>query len=92
MARPTQLITPRQGNFVSFLVTSVGHVRVQRVQMKKMLYSWDVKYPGRAETIFRALSNAAPYHLMDISLFDFSGLRIDESSGLELSGIGFVSS
>ncbi len=61
---------------------------LQRVQTKKMLESWELKYPGKTETIFRALSNVAPSHLTDKFLFDLNGLSIDENSALELSGIG----
>ncbi len=57
-----------------------------------MLYSWEVKYSGRTEPIFKALSFVAPSHLMDNTLFDFNGLRMDKSSTLELSDIGVVNS
>ena len=47
---------------------------LQRKQIKAMLHDWDRRHPGRVETIFTALSDAAPSHLMDRSLFDFAGL------------------
>jgi tRNA 2-thiocytidine biosynthesis protein TtcA len=37
-----------------------------------MLDDWERQFPGRAETIFRALGNVAPSQLADRSLFDFS--------------------
>ncbi len=44
---------------------------LQRVQVKKMLHAWDKEHPGRVETIFNALQNATPSHLLDRKLFDF---------------------
>ena len=41
----------------------------------QMLREWDKKYPGRLETMFTALQNAVPSHLMDASLFDFKNLK-----------------
>ena len=40
-----------------------------------MLAEWDKKHPSRAWSIFNALSNVAPSHLMDRSLFDFANLK-----------------
>ena len=40
-----------------------------------MLAEWDKKHPSRAWSIFNALSNVAPSHLMDRNLFDFVGLK-----------------
>ena len=42
-----------------------------------MLQDWDRKYPGRVETIFKAMSNVAPSHLADTELYDFQGLSQD---------------
>lgn len=47
---------------------------LQRKNIKAMLQDWDRKYPGRIETIFKALSNVAPSHLTDTKLFDFISL------------------
>ena len=47
---------------------------LQRQQIKRMLSEWEESYPGRKETIFRALSMARPGHLLDQALFDFAGL------------------
>ena len=49
-----------------------------------MLADWEREYPGRTDTIFRALGNVAPSHLLDQKLFDFQGLKVevDESLGL----------
>jgi tRNA 2-thiocytidine biosynthesis protein TtcA len=46
---------------------------LQRQVIKEMLQMWDKKHPGRIETIFNALQNAAPSHLLDRTLYDFVG-------------------
>ena len=48
---------------------------LQRVQVKAMLRDWERQYPGRTETIFRAIGNVAPSQLADQDLFDFRSLR-----------------
>jgi tRNA 2-thiocytidine biosynthesis protein TtcA len=48
---------------------------LQRQAIKEMLNQWDRKFPGRIESIFRALQNVAPSHLADRQLFDFAGLN-----------------
>ncbi len=47
---------------------------LQRVQIKQMLQNWERQYPGRTETIFRAIRNVAPSQLADTALFDFQSL------------------
>ena len=47
---------------------------LQRVQIKRMLADWERQYPGRTETIFRAIRNVAPSQLADRKLFDFGSL------------------
>jgi tRNA 2-thiocytidine biosynthesis protein TtcA len=47
---------------------------LQRVQVKAMLRDWERQYPGRTETIFRAIRNVAPSQLADTALFDFRAL------------------
>ena len=54
---------------------------LQRQEMKVLLKEWDRKFPGRLESMFRALGNAAPSHLLDHSLFDFPGLAPGEAAG-----------
>jgi len=49
--------------------------QLQRKQVKAMLREWEKKHPGRLETIFGALTNAAPSHLLDRSLFDFANIE-----------------
>ena len=63
---------------------------LQRVQVKRMLAAWEKEYPGRTETIFRAIKNVAPSQLADAALFDFSGLRAEVDTDLHLPGIRVV--
>ncbi|MEO5691812.1 MAG: tRNA 2-thiocytidine(32) synthetase TtcA [Usitatibacter sp.] len=46
--------------------------QLQRKQVKSMLREWEKQNPGRIESIFGALTNVAPSHLLDRSLFDFA--------------------
>ena len=48
---------------------------LQRKQIGNLLREWDKKYPGRLETMFTALQNVAPSHLMDAKLHDFRNLK-----------------
>lgn len=47
---------------------------LQRKQIKSLLATWEKDYPNRKNTIFKALSNVAPSHLLDLNLFDFAAL------------------
>jgi len=49
--------------------------QLQRKQVKALLRDWERKHPGRLETIFGALTNVAPSHLLDRSLFDFARIE-----------------
>jgi tRNA 2-thiocytidine biosynthesis protein TtcA len=53
--------------------------QLQRKQVKALLREWERKHPGRLDTIFGALGNVAPSHLMDRALFDFDTLAADEA-------------
>ncbi len=57
---------------------------LQRQVIKEMLQGWDKQFPGRIETIFRAVTDVAPSHLLDTSLFDFAGLAKQEVNRLDL--------
>ena len=48
---------------------------LQRVQVKEMLAQWEREYPGRVETIFKAVGNISPSQLADRTLFDFASLK-----------------
>jgi tRNA 2-thiocytidine biosynthesis protein TtcA len=51
-----------------------SQTHLQRVAVKAMLREWELKYPGRLESIFSSLQNVAPSQLADPALFDFAGL------------------
>jgi tRNA 2-thiocytidine biosynthesis protein TtcA len=59
---------------------------LQRVAIKKMLADWEKQYPGRSETIFRAIGNVAPSQLADRDLFDFAGLNAMEPPDASVDG------
>jgi tRNA 2-thiocytidine biosynthesis protein TtcA len=48
---------------------------LERRQVGEMLREWQRRYPGRVESIVRALGQVRPSHLMDRRLFDFSALK-----------------
>ncbi|EKF19700.1 tRNA 2-thiocytidine(32) synthetase TtcA [Nitratireductor pacificus] len=47
---------------------------LQRNAMKAMLSDIEARMPGRKDTMIRALTHVRPSHLLDRSLFDFTGL------------------
>ena len=49
---------------------------LQRKQIGNMLREWEKKFPGRVESMFTALQNVVPSHLMDTNRFDFKTLQI----------------
>ncbi len=51
---------------------------LQRKQVKQMLRDWEKRHPGRTESMFRALSDVVPSHLMDRTLFDFATIAAKE--------------
>ena len=61
---------------------------LQRKAIKGMLNDWDKRFPGRIESMFRAMQNITPSHLADNSLFDFAGLKT-QSSPYADGDIGF---
>ena len=48
---------------------------LQRKQIAQMLQEWEKKHPGRIESMFSALQNVVPSHLMDRKRYDFEGLQ-----------------
>lgn len=48
---------------------------MQRQEIKKMLNAWDRQFPGRLEVMFKSITNVAPSHLLDTSLYDFHSLE-----------------
>ncbi len=47
-----------------------------RQEIKRMMHQWERQYPGRTETMFTALQNVVPSHLMDSRRFDFSNIQV----------------
>ncbi|MGM0701137.1 MAG: tRNA 2-thiocytidine(32) synthetase TtcA [Pseudomonadota bacterium] len=52
---------------------------LQRQAAKEMLAEWEAKYPGRLESLFKAVTNVAPSQLADRDLFDFQGLEAKQA-------------
>ena len=48
---------------------------LQRKQVKAMIAEWERRHPGRIDSMFRALSDIVPSHMMDRKLFDFFAVR-----------------
>ena len=51
---------------------------LQRQVIKEMLQNWERQNPGRLESIFRAVTDVVPSHLLDRKLFDFDGLASEQ--------------
>lgn len=49
---------------------------LQRQNIKEMLTQWEREYPGRSQTIFTAMQNVKPSHLLDANLFDFKNIQL----------------
>jgi len=47
---------------------------LKRKEVKRLLQDWEHLFPGCRESIFAALSNVFPAHLLDRRLFDFASL------------------
>jgi len=58
---------------------------LQRNAMKELLKQWGKTYPGRVESMFRALTHVVPSHLLDAQLFNFKELVVSDTA---LNGIG----
>ena len=48
---------------------------LQRKQVGAMLREWEKRFPGRLDSIFNAMRNVAPSHLLDRALHDFAAVR-----------------
>jgi tRNA 2-thiocytidine biosynthesis protein TtcA len=59
--------------------------QLQRKQVKAMLREWERRHPGRLDTIFNALGNVAPSHLLDRDLHDFASLTAEEPAAEPIS-------
>ncbi len=54
-----------------------SQANLQRQQVAQMLREWERSHPGRIESMFSALQNVVPSHLMDGTRYDFKSLRPD---------------
>ena len=61
---------------------------LQRQNIKAMLQDWNRRFPGRIESMFRALQNVAPSHLIDKNLHDFKSITTQDGP-VEDGDIGF---
>jgi tRNA 2-thiocytidine biosynthesis protein TtcA len=52
-----------------------SQANLQRQQVARMLQDWEKQHPGRIESMFTALQNVVPSHLMDGTRHDFKGLK-----------------
>jgi tRNA 2-thiocytidine biosynthesis protein TtcA len=50
---------------------------LQRKAIKQMMQDWDRRFPGRIETMFTAIQDVIPSHLLDHKLFDFKSINRD---------------
>ncbi|WP_395343262.1 tRNA 2-thiocytidine(32) synthetase TtcA [Ningiella sp. W23] len=50
---------------------------LQRKNIKMMLQDWQQRFPGRVESMFSAMQNIKPSHMLDHAMFDFKGLNRD---------------
>jgi len=78
---------------------------LQRQEIKRMMHQWERQWPGRTETMFTALQNVVPSHLMDRKRHDFQNIQVtgqadvngdkvfdeEEMPLATLPGIGLVS-
>ena len=49
---------------------------LQRQEIKRMMHAWERQWPGRTETMFTALQNVVPSHLMDRKRHDFHNIQV----------------
>jgi tRNA 2-thiocytidine biosynthesis protein TtcA len=52
-----------------------SQVNLQRQVVGRMMREWEQQFPGRIESIRRALTDVRPSQLLDRKLFDFAGLK-----------------
>ena len=67
-----------------------SQTNLQRQEIKHMLQGWEGQYPGRIETIFKALSSVSPSQLADKNLFNFKDLKIEVDKDIHLPELKVV--
>jgi tRNA 2-thiocytidine biosynthesis protein TtcA len=63
---------------------------LQRKNIKAMLNDWHKRFPGRIESMFSAMQNVVPSHMLDKNLYDFTDLKSNATENVE-GDIGFDS-
>ena len=53
-----------------------SQANLQRQQIGNMLREWEKKYPGRIKSMFTALHNVVPSHLMDAKQHNFKDIKV----------------
>ncbi|HKP65453.1 MAG TPA: tRNA 2-thiocytidine(32) synthetase TtcA, partial [Casimicrobiaceae bacterium] len=48
---------------------------LQRKQVGALVREWDKRFPGRIESIFNAMGNVVPTHLLDRTLNNFAAVH-----------------
>jgi len=72
----------RARNFPLIPCTLCGsQPHLQRMEVKRMLRDWELRYPGRSEAIFSSLRNVVPSHLADPRVFDFASAEVFDDNG-----------
>src|SRR5581483_1513530 len=56
---------------------------LQRRQVTAMLREWEKRYAGRLESVFNAMGNVVPTHLLDRKLQDFAAVRSGAATSRE---------
>ena len=63
---------------------------LQRQEIKAMLNEWEKKYPGRLDILFKSITNVAPSHLADTSLFNFKDLELERADNSQTANISLL--
>ena len=59
---------------LSHVICAAAKMACNASRSNVLVADWEETYPGRKESIFRALTTIRPGHLLDPELFDFAGL------------------
>jgi len=56
---------------------------LQRKNIKLMLQDWHRRFPGRIESMFTAMQNITPSHMLDQALFNFKDLSEHDEATIQ---------
>ena len=65
-----------------------SQANLQRQVVGEMLRQWQRQFPGRIESVLRALTDVSPSHLLDRKLFDFVNLHAAAAASAEAGELG----